>query len=199
MRFFFFFFFTTRLASIYLALAGAGAALASDPYNITVLYTENGQQVHARVWYGDGLLYVGSTVPANITNAFNFTVPNIRADLLYIAPVPVPSASSPSSSAAPSLPDPTFLVVNNGPGAADPVFASHSAAELTDDDLIFWARYEAYLFPVLQDGSIQSRFFLDATDTEGTYILKWSESALQSTAVGSDLAGAQVSLVTIYS
>lgn len=70
-------------------------------------------------------------------------------------------------------------MVNNAPDAADAVFFSHSAADLTTDDIFFWIDYSTILFPILQDGSIQSYFFLDATGTPGTYIVKWKTGGLK--------------------
>jgi hypothetical protein len=66
------------MRSVALGLAGlccalAGTASAGDPYNITVYYSDNGKGVHMPAWYGDGNLYVGSTVPSDVQTVFNFT------------------------------------------------------------------------------------------------------------------------------
>ncbi|KAK6063676.1 hypothetical protein SCUP234_13316 [Seiridium cupressi] len=194
-----------RAAATCLALAGV--ALAGTPYNLTVNYKINNVDHFDRVWYGDGNLYIGSTVPASIQTAFNFagtcfpllpffdtrtgiltepTVPAVRADLLYIEPT-TPGAT---------LPDPTFLTLNNAEGAADPLFFLHSAASVTDDNLIFWFRYANIVFPILNDGTAQSYFFLDATEAEGTYVVKWKQGGLpSSTSITSAAApGGTVSL-----
>lgn len=82
------------------------------------------------------------------------------------------------------------------------MFFSHSAAQLSDDDLILWARYANLLFAILNDYSIQSYFYLGTTEVQGTYIVKWQqggEVSLPSTnaAASSDLAGAGVQLTVI--
>ncbi|KAK9772761.1 hypothetical protein AB5N19_14228 [Seiridium cardinale] len=157
-----------RAAAACLALAGA--ALAGTPYNLTVNYKVDNVDHFDRVWYGDGNLYIGTNIPASIQTAFNFTVPAVRADLLYIEPT-TPGAT---------LPDPTFLTLNNAEGAADPLFFLHSAASVTDDNLIFWFRYANIVFPILNDGTAQSYFFLDSTEAEGTYVVKWKQGGLPS-------------------
>jgi hypothetical protein len=86
--------------------------------------------------------------------------------------------------------------VNNSPGASDPLFFTHSAANLSSYDLVFWFKYEVVLFPVLQDGSAQQFFFLDSTDANGTYIVKWKTGGLTAppTPSSGSLAGVSVSL-----
>ncbi|CAJ2508750.1 Uu.00g137760.m01.CDS01 [Anthostomella pinea] len=116
---------------------------ASNAYNISVQYVENGHTVQLRMWYGDGNLYVGPTVPASIQTAFNYTVPDTRADLLYITP-----SDTTTTASFPNLPDPTFLVLSNAPSASDPLFFTHSVAALGADAMLFWTRYESMLFPV---------------------------------------------------
>ncbi|KAI0012412.1 hypothetical protein F4779DRAFT_568589 [Xylariaceae sp. FL0662B] len=153
--------------------AASSTTQSSSAFNISVQYYEDGHYVRLRTWYGDGNMYVGDAVPAGIESAFNFTVPNLRADLLYIQPVaPVSPQTTPPT---PTLPDPTFLVLNNSPDATDALFFAHSAAGLGPDAVLFWARYSTLLLPVVADAT--PRFFLDAAAGAGaeggTYVVKW--------------------------
>ncbi|KAI1839844.1 hypothetical protein JX265_013848 [Neoarthrinium moseri] len=173
-----------RLAAPCIALAGA--ALAGLPYNVSIAYQQNAKDYYLQAWYGDGNLYVGPNVPPSIKTVFDFTVPNIRADLLYVEPT-TPGAR---------LPDPTFLVVNNAPGASDPVFFAHSAADLTEDDRLFWFRYGNVLFPILQDNSIQNYFHLDEVPgTPGTYLVRWREGVLAAVSSKDKTAMVNVELI----
>jgi hypothetical protein len=115
-------------------------------------------------------------------------VPDDRADLLYV------EATDPGT----SLPEPTFLAINNAPGAAAPLYFTHSATNVTSDDLIFWTRYANIIFPILNDGSIQAYFFLDATDAPGTYLVKWNQPGLKpSSNSDGSLVGVGVQLTTV--
>lgn len=115
-------------------------------------------------------------------------MPNNRADFLYVSPV----------GANASLQDPTFLAVNNAPGAADPVYFAHSATNVTDNDLIYWIRYGNIVFPIFNNGNINAYFFLDSTDTPDTYIVKWNQQGLKpSTSTDGTLAGVGVQLTAI--
>ncbi|KAI1333477.1 hypothetical protein F5Y15DRAFT_353184 [Xylariaceae sp. FL0016] len=174
--------FLQGLVAALAVLAGAAMALEQQvmaaPYNISVQYVENGATVQLRTWYGDGHMYVGQAVPAGIETAFNFTVPNQRADLLYITP----SDPDPNDRL---IPNPTFLVLDDSPGATSPLFFAHSATGLADTDVLLWTRYEFVLFPLTSGNKgLVSRFYLDDTEEEGTYVVKWRAGGSASRAVG---------------
>ncbi|KAH9883358.1 hypothetical protein F4778DRAFT_788678 [Xylariomycetidae sp. FL2044] len=161
------------LASLAAALLFAGAARAqsSNAFNITAQFTYDGMTYLMRTWYGDGQMYVGSTVPDGIINAFNFTVPNESTDnILYIEPL-APASIDP-------LPSPTFLALSNAPGAGRPLFFASNTSELAATDVMFWLHYELILFPDLDDEPpLTIHYFLEETATEGTYLVTW-ESAV---------------------
>ncbi|ORY67060.1 uncharacterized protein BCR38DRAFT_482704 [Pseudomassariella vexata] len=176
---------------IVVACASVTTVFAADnSFNVSIYYQQNGQYKQQRVWFGDGLMYVGPTVPPSVKVAFNFTVPNNRADLLYILPV----------GSAPLLPDPTFLVLNNSAGATEPVAFAHTAADLPDYEILFWTRYEIFLFPIQSDGSINNWFFLGETEVPETYAVKWRTGGSQGKAPNvppsGSLVGIGVSLST---
>ncbi|KAH6653711.1 hypothetical protein BKA67DRAFT_257099 [Truncatella angustata] len=178
---------TMRLAIACVVVSATAAAAA--PFNFTVNYKINNVDFLARAWYGDAHLYVGPTVPASIHTAFNFTISSPSRSPLYIEPA-TPGAK---------VPDQTFLAVNNAPGASDPLFFSSSAAGLPEGGLSLWARYANLLFPILDDGSIQSYFYLGETEVEGTYIVKWKQGGVrqQSLATTTGLGGLGVQLTVL--
>lgn len=168
----------------------AGSALAVDPYNITVNYKINNKDYYAQAWYGDAELYIGSSVPEGVTTVTDFTIPAVRADLLYVE----------ATGSDVSLADTTFLVVNNAAAASEPVFFATDASSLGDDDLIYWFRYANLIFPLFNDGTAQSYFYLAATSAPGTYVVKWQQGGLKSPHKPSsalDLDGASVQLTAV--
>ncbi|ETS85476.1 hypothetical protein PFICI_03501 [Pestalotiopsis fici W106-1] len=168
----------------------ARSALAYDPYNITANYVINNKNYYARTWYGDGELYIGSAVPEGVATVTNFTVPAVRADLLYVE----------ATGSDLNLADTTFLVVNNALGASEPVFFADDASGLDDDDLIYWFRYDTLLFPIFNDGTGQSYFYLAATSAPGTYLVKWVQGGIKSPhkpTSAADLDGASVQLTAV--
>lgn len=64
------------------AISLARSALAYDPYNITANYVINNKNYYARTWYGDGELYIGTTIPEGVTTVTDFT--GMSAHLLQL-------------------------------------------------------------------------------------------------------------------
>ncbi|KAI1496016.1 hypothetical protein F5X99DRAFT_401618 [Biscogniauxia marginata] len=186
---------TTLLA----ALTSAVAVVAvPDVFTISARYTNSaGALVTLPTWYGDGKMYVGSTVPDGVQTAFNYTANTTRFDLIYIHPTASLLPSDPSDL---SLPDPTFLALNAGSSAAgSPVEFRHDAVGLGDDWILFFARYSNLILAQSPSGRLLSTFYLrpaataTATAADGdTSVVAWGEA----TASDED-SGQLVSLIAV--
>ncbi|KAI1632043.1 hypothetical protein F4809DRAFT_124937 [Biscogniauxia mediterranea] len=160
----------------------AVAAAVSDVFSIAAVYTgSDGKRVTLPTWYGDGHMYVGSSVPAAVRTAFNYTANTTRSDLLYI------HATDPllptSSQAALDLPDPTFLALNAGSSSSgSPLEFRHDAVGLSDDWILFFARYGTLILAQTPSGQLQSSFYLSPSpatsdgDDAGASIITWGQS-----------------------
>lgn len=95
----------------------------------------------------------------------NHTVPNVFAEYLYVATVPLDLPSQ--------LPEDTFLVVNNATGATDRILFTDSVEDLDSDYLVSWLRYGTYLVPRSEVVSTTTHFYLSATEEEGTFVVEW--------------------------
>ncbi|KAI5919706.1 hypothetical protein F4810DRAFT_471453 [Camillea tinctor] len=175
------------LASLTLSTAGIAAA-APDVFTISAMYTgSDGKRVTLPTWYGDGHMYVGSSVPTGVQTAFNYTANTTRSDLLYIhAAEPL----LPNASSALDLPDPTFLALNAGSSSSgSPLEFRHDAIGLSDDWILFFSRYGSLILAQTPSGQLLSSFYLtpspsasDGGDDDGASIITWGKNAAATSA-----------------
>ncbi|KAI0015833.1 hypothetical protein F4780DRAFT_40953 [Xylariomycetidae sp. FL0641] len=175
-----------------LAILGYASLVAvSGAFNISVQYLEDGKYVRLPTWYGDGRMYVGTTVPAGIREAFNYTVPDPpQADLLYIEPTTSATFDTTTTTTTTSGNPPptvrannprTFLALTDAPGAYTPLLFTATAAGLGARANLAWRRYETNLFASLPPaGTLADRFYLeprekgeDGDDDDEVYMVVW--------------------------
>ncbi|CAI6090064.1 unnamed protein product [Clonostachys chloroleuca] len=153
--------------------AGAVFSAAASAQNFRVvgqLYTGTpGETITYRTWYGDGNLYVGPKVPASVSNALNFTIPDWTGTQPQVLVGPVPPATSED------LPDGTFIAINNATGATDPVLLTNDESSLGDGYISKWLRYGTFMVPANPSGTSDTHtfFYLANTEEPGTFQITW--------------------------
>ncbi|KFA60135.1 hypothetical protein S40285_10849 [Stachybotrys chlorohalonatus IBT 40285] len=152
--------------SIETAILMAGVASAQNFRVVAdILSSIPGQGSQSRTWYGDGNLYVGPFVPATVTNALNFTIPNYSSSASQPIVAPLPPATEAD------LPAGTFFAVNTTAGATDPFVFTNDESTLGEGYVANWLRYGTRLLPNI--GSLESRFYLEPTVQPSTWIVTW--------------------------
>ncbi|KAI9903687.1 hypothetical protein N3K66_000216 [Trichothecium roseum] len=120
-----------------------------------------------RTYYADGEVYMGQVIPDEVTTALNYTIP----DWSGTAPNVVVAAVEPDT-----LPEGTFIAINNATGAADAVKIAHDEASLGEGEWVKeWLRYGTRMIPRNAGGesSTETGFFLEETSAQGTFKVKW--------------------------
>ncbi|PKS07068.1 hypothetical protein jhhlp_005665 [Lomentospora prolificans] len=169
-----------RDASMLACVMGGRTILADNLLRAWETYTGS---IAGRIWFGDGIGYVGPTVPPGVKTAFNVTASIIRDNLLFLQ---TDRENSPRCTRP--LPDPTFLVVNVGSDAGGDVYLAHSAVGLTHDNIYVIGNVEGFLYPWSRAGRATGEAFLIPTEVEGTSTVRWFRNpeeaeALNATAV----------------
>lgn len=75
-----------------------------------------------------------------------------------------------------TLPEGTFIAINNATGAEDAVKITHDEASLGEGEWVKeWLRYGTRMIPrnAAGESSTETGFFLEETSAQGTFRVKW--------------------------
>ncbi|KAF2661806.1 hypothetical protein K491DRAFT_687202 [Lophiostoma macrostomum CBS 122681] len=157
--------------SLYAALlACIGTATSNQHMTDFKLYAYgSGLKPGLRLFYGDGLAYIGEKTPSFVTEAVNVTFSESVDGTEFVA--------KPDTSTAW---DQELLYVVNSTDAFDSVgFATDGDNGTSSNTTSGFGLYGGWAFHQNGDGKIQMKFYATPTDDEDIYLVKWSAGGTQ--------------------
>lgn len=138
-------------------------------------------------YYGDGNMYVGpGKVPADLNEVSDYTsefqyhfpvVCDIKLTTLQAGDWTSTIPDIRFEAKAPgTLPANTFLVINNGTGATEPLVFSTDESLLGEFHINKWLRWGTFIVPdemASGDVSTETHFYLEPTEEEETFRVTW--------------------------
>lgn len=175
-------------AYLALGLAAARAVVGTQllEVHLGTLFDGTDPELFHRVWYGDGVAYVGPTIPSGVETALNISVKSTHGDWLLVE---LDSESHPDPTRG--LLNPTFMVGKVGSQSGQPFYFAHSAVGFTEGDVyMFLVDASAQWYPRSpdDDDAAEGDTYLIPTETEGTYTIQWFADADEAEALGGQAA-----------